>query len=63
MRVRQLIKILQEYPGNMVVEIDIGEILSEPIKRVEQTLYTSRSRDGIVLVPKRVPTLVLKKIK
>lgn len=63
MRVRELIKILQEYPGNMVVEIDIGEILSEPIKRVEQTLYTSRSRDGIVLVPKRVPTLVLKKIK
>lgn len=63
MKVKELITELKKYPGNMTVEIDLGEILSEPIKRVEQTVYTSRSTDGIVLVPTRVHTMVLKENK
>lgn len=63
MKVKELIKELQKYPGNMAVEIDIGEIKAEPIKKVEQTFYTSRSRDGIVLVPKRIQVIKLEEVK
>ena len=63
MKVKELIKELQKYPGNMAVEIDIGEIKAEPIKKVEQTFYTSRSTDGIVLVPKRIKVVTLQEVK
>ena len=60
MRVKELIKELQKYPSNMAVEIDIGEINSEPIKSIELSFYTSRSKDGVVLTPKRRRETILK---
>lgn len=62
MNVRQLIKELQKYDPKTNVEIDIGEIPHEPIKCVEPTIYNSRKIDGIVIVPKRVRVVCLKKM-
>jgi len=62
MNVKQLIKELQKYDPKTNVEIDIGEVKHEPIKCVEPTIYNSRTTDGIVIVPKRVQVICLKKM-
>ena len=36
MKIKELIKKLKKYPDNMSVEIDIGGILSQPIKKLNK---------------------------
>lgn len=62
MNAGELIKELQKYDPKTNVEIDIGEVKNEPIKCVKPTIYNSRTTDGIVIVPKRVQVICLKKM-
>lgn len=63
MRIKELIKELEKYDKNMVVEICIGEIKNEPILCVRPTMYNSRTVDGVVIYPKRTKEICLKQVR